>query len=143
MHPTPIHKRNKLKPGKRSVLRKITGLEWKDDDDKLFLTRGERALWRAVVLQALEDAASNSKKPTDQYHKLEALHWLEGRSGDFVTVCDLAGFMHKDVRAAAKRALLNSCKWRLPAGTGVKAKEKAKEKAAVLPAFETKHLHSA
>jgi hypothetical protein len=134
-------KRSKLKPSKRSVLHKITGLEWSDDEDKIAPVRGDRALWRAVILQALEDAASQSKKVSEQYYKTEAIHWLEGRSEDFVTVCDLAGFAYKDVRAAAKRALLNGCKWRLPAGTGIKAQKK--KRGSALPSFETKALRTA
>ncbi len=125
--------RDKITPGKRSVLRKTSGLEWLDEEDKIRPVRGERALWRAVILQALEDAASNTQKPAGKYHKIEALNWLEGRGEDFAMVCDLAGLLPKDVRCAAKRALLNGCKWRLPAGQGAKAKKKAAQLA-----FETK-----
>src|SRR5262245_37362871 len=81
-------------------------------------TRGERGLWRAVLTQALMDAASHSRKPENQFHKHEATAWLTGFSKDFVMVCDLADLDPSYVRRAVKRALLSGCKWRTEAGTG-------------------------
>lgn len=81
--------------------------------------RGERALWRAVITQALMDAASNSRKAEARYHKHEALHWLSGRSEDFATVCQNAGLEPDYVRRMARRALASGCKWRAEAGAGL------------------------
>ena len=132
-------KKSKLKPGKRSVLWKQYGIEWKDEDDKLWAIRGEQALWRAVILQALEDAVSHSKRARDRHLKTEARYWLEGTHPDFVTVCDLAGFHPPQIRRQIKQALLNQCKWRLEAGSGPKAlKKKVTKPPAPLPPFETK-----
>ena len=74
--------------------------------------RGERAIWRAVILQALEDAASRSKKVKDKFNKDQAIHWLTHKNADFDHVCDLAGFEPSYVRRKVKRALQNGCQWR-------------------------------
>ena len=50
-----------------------------------------RAMWLAVIVQALIDATGN---PRNEWDKLEARRWLEGRNcstSDFAAVCDLAG----------------------------------------------------
>jgi hypothetical protein len=44
--------------------------------------RGELALWRAVICQAIRDAKDGGTK---------ALRWLRGDDPDFRKVCDLAG----------------------------------------------------
>lgn len=78
----------------------------------------ERALWRAIIVQALMDASSQSQKPDAIYSKHEALFWLEGTSLDFVMVCECAGYNPSYIRRMAKRALLNGCKWRASPGEG-------------------------
>lgn len=50
-----------------------------------------RAVWLAVIVQALLDATG---APRNEWDKLESLRWLEGRhcdTSDFAAVCDLAG----------------------------------------------------
>lgn len=103
-------KYNNLRAKKR--LDRQTGIEWIDPECGYGPVRGERALWRAVILQMLEDAASSSKKTNDQYNKTMARNWLEANSTDFYMVCDLAGFDIEYARKMIKRALLNNCKWR-------------------------------
>lgn len=76
--------------------------------------RGERALWRAVILQALLDAASNSHKPEARFAKQEAIHWLTGNSENFKTVCDHAGENPAYIRRLAREALARQCAWRAP-----------------------------
>ena len=78
----------------------------------------EPGLWRAVITQALMDAASQSPKPDIQRARREALQWLLGHSGDFETVCDHAGMDPSYVRMKAQQALARGCEWRLPAGQG-------------------------
>ena len=53
---------------------------------------GERAVWRAVIVQALMDAACQSKKKESLQARQESLIWLRGNSIDFATVCYHAGF---------------------------------------------------
>lgn len=78
----------------------------------------EQALWRAVIVQALMDASSNSKKKENIQAKEEALIWLRGNSKDFATVCCRAGYEPSFVRDMAKQALESNCIWRAAPGTG-------------------------
>ena len=78
----------------------------------------EPGLWRAVITQALMDAASNSAKPDIQRARRDALQWLLSHSSDFETVCDHAGMDPSYVRAKARLAIARGCEWRLPAGLG-------------------------
>jgi hypothetical protein len=78
----------------------------------------EPGLWRAVITQALMDAASQSKKPEAKRSRRDALNWLLSNTRDFEAVCDNAGFDPGYVRRRAKEALLRGCEWRLPNGQG-------------------------
>lgn len=91
------------------------------------MVASEQAVWRAVIVQALMDASSNSKKQENLQSKQEALVWLRGNSKDFLEVCQNAGFEPEFVRDMAKKALEKGCAWRAAPGTGDKAK---KERAA-------------
>jgi hypothetical protein len=71
-----------------------------------------QSLWRAVIMQALMDAATRSRKPEALYHKREAYAWLTEGSRDFVMVCDYANLDPGYVRIAAKHALARGCAWR-------------------------------
>lgn len=74
--------------------------------DKEYRVRGERALWRAVIVQALMDAACTSAKTEAKHAREEALHWLTSMSADFRLVCDRAGLDAHYVRRVVKKALL-------------------------------------
>lgn len=74
--------------------------------------RGETALWRAVIVQALMDASSQSGKMEARYEKSKSCCWLTSYSDDFKTVCDLAGFPPEYVRHRSQQALKRNCKWR-------------------------------
>lgn len=76
----------------------------------------EPGLWRAVITQALMDAASNSTKSDTRRARHDALKWLLSNSRDFEAVCDNAGFDPDYVRTRARAALARNCEWRLPAG---------------------------
>lgn len=84
----------------------------------------EQGLWRAVITQALMDAANNSKKPEAKQAKKEALTWLQGDSDDFFYVCDQANLPASYVREKAAQALKRGCSWRLPAGQGWRTQAK-------------------
>ncbi|MFO1241901.1 MAG: hypothetical protein U1E36_01660 [Rickettsiales bacterium] len=81
-------------------------------------TAGEESMWRAVIVQALMDASSLSRKPENQFHKREALIWLRGTSEDFHRVCHFAGFEPSFVRQLVKEALERGCQWRIAPGMG-------------------------
>jgi hypothetical protein len=78
----------------------------------------EPGLWRAVITQALMDAATRSRKPDARRTREDALRWLLGDSNDFEAVCDNAGFDPGYVRKRAREALDRGCEWRLPSGQG-------------------------
>ncbi len=81
----------------------------------------EEGIWRSVIVQALMDASSNSRKKENLQWKEEALIWLRGTSRDFLIVCQYAGFEPEFVRDMAKRALERECLWRAAPGTGHKS----------------------
>jgi hypothetical protein len=84
----------------------------------------EPGLWRAVITQALMDAASQSSKSDARRTRQAALDWLLNNTLDFVMVCDHAGFDPDYVRTRAKQALRRNCEWRLPSGQGWRSKQK-------------------
>jgi len=92
----------------------------------------EPSLWRAVITQALMDAATASRKPEARRIKADAVRWLLTPSEDFDTVCDHAGLDPDYVRSRAIVAMERNCVWRLPAGQGWRAK--AREQALLQPA---------
>lgn len=86
-------------------------------------TATHQSIWRAVIVQALMDASTNSKKSENLQSKQDALIWLRGNSKDFLTVCDYAGFEPSFVRDMCKKALERGCQWRALPGTGEKARK--------------------
>jgi hypothetical protein len=78
----------------------------------------EQAMWRAVIVQSLMDAASTSTKAEPEVWRREALVWLRGNSSDFYTVCYYAGLDPDFVREMAATALKNGCMWRALPGKG-------------------------
>ncbi len=90
-------------------------------------SRNEQAMWRAVIVQALMDAACGSKKQEAQQARTEALIWLRGNSRDFVTVCLYAGFEPEYVRMMIKRALERGCTWRALPGEGSRPRERTRK----------------
>ncbi len=73
---------------------------------------GERALWKAVITQALMDASSQSKKMELRYEKSQALCWLTGNNEDFRAVCENAGLNPCYIREQSLEALKRDCRWR-------------------------------
>jgi hypothetical protein len=82
----------------------------------------EPGLWRAVITQALMDAASRSRKSEARRSREDALKWLLSNGPDFEVVCDNAGFDPGYIRRRAKEALARGCEWRLPSGEGWRTK---------------------
>ena len=90
----------------------------------------EQSIWRAVITQALMDAASQSRKSEARRSRSDALNWLLSDSRDFEAVCDNAGFEPGYIRRRAKEALARGCEWRLPNGQGWRTQER---KASMIP----------
>jgi hypothetical protein len=78
--------------------------------------RGEKALWQAVITQALMDARCESKKSEARQQKQQAIRWLLKRSEDFFWVCNLANLDPHYVLKKNREALSRNCKWRAEAG---------------------------
>ena len=64
-------------------------------------TRGEVALWRAVLLQAFIDLKTKSKKHVKKPVKREAAKWFRTNKRDLMDVCALVDY---DYRMVAKKA---------------------------------------
>lgn len=90
----------------------------KSIEERYPLVKGEVALWNGVILQALLDATSNSKKPEAKVAKREALTFLTTHNQMFYNICDMAQRDPEYTFMQVQRALLNNCQWRLPAGKG-------------------------
>lgn len=89
----------------------------------------EPGLWRAVITQALMDAASQSRKSEAKRSRLDALKWLLGDTRDFEAVCDNAGFDPGYVRRRAREALERGCEWRLASGQGWRTQARLQQQA--------------
>lgn len=103
-------RRNKRRRMQRA--QRAAGLDHQDGEAGARLILGERAVWKAVILQMLEDATSEAKKPQDSRNREHARAWLDGTSQDFHTVCDLAGFDPAYIRSKVKKALAAPADWR-------------------------------
>ena len=69
--------------------------------------QSEQSLWRAIILQMMTDALSNSQKSDHQRFKRDAWHWLTSHSRDFRMVCDYAGYDPKWLQEQVNRFLAN------------------------------------
>lgn len=67
--------------------------------------RGEQALWRAVISQAVTDAISNSTKKEQRRDRAQARYWLLHNRQEFALVCHFAGLDPHYVRQKAQEAL--------------------------------------
>ena len=105
----------------------------------------EPGLWRAVITQALMDAANQSRKSEAARIRSDALEWLLSDTSDFTVVCENAGLDPDYVRSRARLALSRNCQWRLPAGQGWRTRARAEAEAAARAkhrALEQRFSHS-
>ncbi len=63
---------------------------YKYSNDNLYY-KSEIALWKAVILQAMLDLQTNSKKKIANTYRVKALMWFNLKNEDFLTVCNYAG----------------------------------------------------
>lgn len=70
--------------------------DYRYSNDNLYF-KGEIALWKAVILQALVDLQSNSKKKIANTYRIKALMWFNLKNEDFITTCNYAGLDPKYV----------------------------------------------
>lgn len=88
-----------------------------------YMVKGEVALWRAVITQALMDAGSNSNKRSARIEKAQAISWLSGASKDFAIVCSMAEYEPSYVKQKAKEAIKRGCVWKKSEKKKVAAKK--------------------
>lgn len=91
---------------------KRQSLQGSDFEDWMILqcaqeTPPEQALWRAVILQMITDAISNSQKPDNKRFRRDARHWLTRHSRDFRIVCEHAGYNPDWLQQEINRFLAN------------------------------------
>jgi hypothetical protein len=55
----------------------------------------EQRLWRAVLLQAIEDAFGNNQSQVSPLERQVARDWMKDFNLDFANVCENAGFNPK------------------------------------------------
>lgn len=120
-------------PQKQDISKSTVSKIYTGDDARYNPTKGETALWTAVITQALMDAGSASAKPEAQHEKAKAIRWLLGNSEDFITVCQNAGKDPAYIREKAKKAIARGCVWR----RGMQ--EQRAEKPAPLPSLQKKY----
>ncbi|HSQ97271.1 MAG TPA: hypothetical protein VLL98_00965, partial [Rickettsiales bacterium] len=66
------------------------------------------ALWKAVILQALVDLQSNSKKKIANTYRIKALMWFNLKNENFIKICNLADLDPKYVSQKAKKVKENN-----------------------------------
>ena len=67
-----------------------------------------RALWRAVIMQAFQDALSNAKNYDLRREKVKAISWLSSDNEDLKIVCSYADLDYYYVKKKVKDLILYS-----------------------------------
>lgn len=80
--------------------------------DKYSYVKSEISVWKAVIMQALLDCGTFSKKSSDRIEKERATEWFSVKNKDFVYVCSNADLDPEYVVKKAKNAMKTYCKWR-------------------------------
>lgn len=70
-----------------------------------------RAVWRAVISQALIDACSNSRKKYERINKYAAIRWLTKSKRELEEVCLLAGLEYGYVQMKVNKAINSGMLW--------------------------------
>lgn len=87
-----------------------------------------QALFRAVILQAIQDAKSRSGKQEMVFWRNQAHHWLFTDRKDFTFICDLAGFHPDHVRRKINAAQERGFFWKNAPLQAVKQKPAPKKR---------------
>jgi len=101
--------------------RRRSSLDLSDERARDELTPEERAVqgvWSGVLVQAIMDMSSKSRKPEMRRVREDARAWLLEGGEDFEEVCLRAGFNPDYVRAKVRAAERREFQWRLPVGSG-------------------------
>lgn len=71
---------------------------------------GEIALWRAVLLQAIIDLKSKSKKKRNQPLKKEAYNWFTNEEYEVKAVCSYADYDYRTVKNLTNKIIAENFK---------------------------------
>lgn len=86
---------------------KYVDFNYKYSNDNVYY-KGEIALWKAVILQAMVDLQSNSKKKIANTYRVKALMWFNLKNKEFLQVCNWAGLDPKYVYEKAMKVKENN-----------------------------------
>jgi hypothetical protein len=67
----------------------------------------EEKLWRGVLINAFDDAATNSQERKPSIYKCDAHNWIMSNVTDFQQVCYYGGFEPDMVKERYKMAIMN------------------------------------
>lgn len=81
-----------------------------------------RALYRAIILQAIQDLGSNSHKSEAKNAKRDAAAWIG--TDDFKEICLRAGWTPEFILDKMNQVRVNGYSWRKPAGQGWRVKKR-------------------
>jgi hypothetical protein len=84
-----------------------------------------RALYRSVILQAIQDINSKSHKQEAKKAKAEAIAWVD--TEDFREVCLRAGWTPEFITNKMNAIIVNGYCWRKPAGTGWRVQKRLEQ----------------
>lgn len=74
--------------------------------------RSSIALGRAIILQAIIDCVSCSKRTEDKLARIDALKWFDINNRDFLIICSLSEWSPNWVLKKQKKALMDSNEWK-------------------------------
>jgi len=80
---------------------------YKYSNDNIYY-KSEIALWKAVILQAMIDLQSNSRKKIANTYRIKALMWFNLKNDEFLTVCSYAGLNPHYVHEKAMKVKANN-----------------------------------
>ena len=72
----------------------------------------EVSLCRAIILQAIVDRMSNSKRTEERVAKNDATNWFDLKNNDFNLICELSGWSSDWVLKMTEDAIKNPERWR-------------------------------
>ena len=99
-----------IKTRKETNIFSLQGVREKDKIGKN--QNPESALWKAVIMQAVLDVMSNSKRASEILAKNTARDWLNEKNPSFIKVCGYAGLSPNWVMKKVEYALENPRMWR-------------------------------
>ena len=95
--------------------------------EKFPSARGEISLFRAVIMQAITDCYTLSKRTEDANARYDAVEWFRLDNYDFLKICRYADMDPEFVLSKAKEAISNGCIWRKNCPKEKKLKEMDRE----------------